>query len=117
MAQDIVLRIVDRSGDESLSRREIITTASETASVIHPAFSLVSGVKKAVSLGAVVTANTVIVDLVSGTPTILKLYKDVTNYVQFKELAALVGASGITALYLEANANCVVWVYIAGATS
>jgi hypothetical protein len=117
MAQDIVIRIIDRDGDQSITRRETITVADETAECVHPSYSLAASTKTAIDLGAVVTANTIVVEVLTGSPTQIKFYKDATDFVLFKDYIAVIGAAGITALYLEADAICTVWIYIAGATS
>lgn len=115
MAQDIVIRIIDRDGDQSITRRETITVADETAMCVHPSYSLSADTKTAIDLGAVVTANTIVVELLTGDATQIKFYKDATDYILFKDYLAVIGAAGITALYLEADDDCTVYIYIAGA--
>ena len=116
MAQDIVIRVIDRDADQSITRRTTITVAEEDATCVHPSYSLTTA-KTQIDLGSVVTANVVVVELLTGTPTYIRLYKDVTDFVLFENYAALIGAAGITALYLEAQAACTVYIYIAGATT
>ena len=98
MAQDIIVRIIDRNGDKSIERKETITVADETAECVHPSHSLAADTKTTIDLGAVVTANTIVVELLTGSPTQIKFYKDATDFILFKDYLAVIGAAGIAAL-------------------
>ena len=112
-AQDVVIRIVDRNGDSSISRRATITDISDTRAVTHQAFSLAANVKKGVDLGDVTTASTIYIERTSGTGTI-EVFKNGSNESwRMDDLFFVMGAS-VTQLALKATAATAIWIYIAG---
>jgi len=112
-AQDVVIRIVDRNGDSSISRRTTITDITDTKSVTHQAFSLAANVKTSVDLGGVTTASTIYIERTSGTGT-TEVFKNGSNESwQMDDLFFVMGASA-TQLALKATATTVVWIYIGG---
>jgi hypothetical protein len=113
MAQDIVLRILDRDGDTTVTRREVVTVAQPTNSVTHQAFSLAANVKTSVSFGGVGTADLVYVERLTGSGTI-EVYRNLSpESWQMEDLFFVLGTS-ITALALEASEATTVWIHIAG---
>jgi hypothetical protein len=112
-AQDVVVRIVDRNGDATTTRRSVITNVTDTRSVTHQSFSLAADAKTDVDLGGVTTASTIYIERTSGTGTI-QVYQGNSNESWLMDDLFFVMGTAVTQLSLEASSAQVVWIYIAG---
>ena len=112
-AQDIVVRIVDRNGDSTITRRAVITDIMDSRSVTHQAFGLAANTKTDVGLGSVTTASTIYIEKTAGSGTIQVSKNGSSESWQMDGLFFIKGAA-VTQLTLEASEAMTVWIYIAG---
>ena len=116
MAQDIVVRMQDRDGDNTTTRRTVITSADDAVSVTHQSLPLAAATRTEIDLGGVVTASTIYVETLTGNGTIQVFRNRSPESWTMDNLFFVLGAT-VTNLALQASEASTVWVYVGGASS